>query len=133
MESSLTKAGQVYPDCTLMATKLRAMTHSAEEQVRMQKKQTSYLVHLVARTTPKGLHCLSMRLTADYFSLEPSERQLPKEQKLHDLYDPKLLHYAVFSDNILACSVVVNSAVSTALVITSILPKSSILHSFGQR
>lgn len=117
MESSLSKASQVYPDCSSMVAKLRAMAHTAEEQVRSQKKQATYLVHLAARTTPKGLHCLSMRLTSEYFSLEPNERQLPKGKKLQNLYDPKLQHYVVFSDNILASAVVVSSTVSSAVVI----------------
>lgn len=115
MESSLSKASQVYPDCSSMVAKLRAMAHTAEEQVRSQKKQATYLVHLAARTTPKGLHCLSMRLTSEYFSLEPNERQLPNGKKLQNLHDPRLFHYVVFSNNILASAVVVSSTVSSAV------------------
>ncbi|KAF1898056.1 hypothetical protein Lal_00032820 [Lupinus albus] len=111
MEASLSKARRAFPDCTAMTTKLRAMNHIAEQQVRSQRYQTSYLVHLAARTTQKGFHCLSMRLTTDYFSLSPEESKFPNENKIHD---PKLHHYAVFSDNILACAVVVNSTVFTA-------------------
>ena len=96
-----------------MALKLRAMTYNAEEQVRAQKNQATYLVQLSGRTTPKGLHCLSMRLTAEYFALSPEERQLPNQQRVHDA---DLYHYAVFSDNVLACAVVVNSTVSSAMV-----------------
>ena len=113
MEVSLAKASHVFPDCSPMATKLRAMAYNAEEQVRAQKNQESYLIQLAGRTTPKGLHCLSMRLTAEYFFLQPEERRFPNQQKLHD---PSLYHYAVFSDNILACAVVVNSTISSAKV-----------------
>ncbi|XVF80905.1 hypothetical protein PTKIN_Ptkin15bG0112600 [Pterospermum kingtungense] len=111
MEVLLAKASQVFPDCSGMAGKLRAMAYNAEEQVRAQKNQESYLVQLAGRTTPKGLHCLAMRLTAEFFSLQAEERQLPNQQKLHD---SDLYHYAVFSDNILACAVVVNSTIASA-------------------
>lgn len=120
MESSLSKASRAYPDCSSMTTKLRSMTQNTEEQVRSQKKQVSYLFHLAASTTPKGLHCLSMQLTAEYFALDPKERQFPNQQKLHD---PELYHYAVFSDNVLASTVVVNSTVSTAME-----PKKIVFH-----
>ncbi|KAK9282183.1 hypothetical protein L1049_005095 [Liquidambar formosana] len=112
MEASLSKASHIYTDCSAMATKLRAMTYNAEEQVQAQKNQATYLVQLAARTTPKGLHCLSMRLTAEYFALQPEERELINQQKLRDR---DLYHYAVFSDNVLACQVVVSSAVSNSM------------------
>ncbi|KAA8543323.1 hypothetical protein F0562_021182 [Nyssa sinensis] len=112
MESSLLKASRVYRDCPAMATKLRAMTYNAEEQVKAQKNQAAFLVQLAGRTTPKGLHCLSMRLTAEYFTLQPEEREFPNQHKLHD---PDLSHFAVFSDNILACAVVVSSTISSAM------------------
>ncbi|XP_042006683.1 probable galacturonosyltransferase 6 isoform X1 [Salvia splendens] len=111
MESTLSKASRLYPDCTAMIKKLRAMTYSAEEQVRSQSKQEAFLRGLGARTIPKGFHCLSMRLTAEYFALTPEERELPYQ---HKLQDPYLYHFALFSDNVLACAVVVNSTVSTA-------------------
>lgn len=112
MEAVLTKAARIYPDCPSMATRLRAMNHNAEDQVRTQKSQVNYLVQLASRSTTKGLHCLSMRLTADYFALSPENRVLPNQDRLSD---PELYHYAVFSDNVLACAVVVNSTVSIAM------------------
>lgn len=118
IEASLSKASRAFPDCSSMAMKLRSMTHSAEEQVGSQKKQVTFLYHLAATTTPKGLHCLSMQLTAEYFALESKERQFPNQQKLHD---PQLYHYAVFSDNVLACAVVVNSTISSAMVFSASL------------
>lgn len=113
METSLLKASRIYPDCAAMVKKLRAMTYNAEEQVRNQRSQEVFLKGLGARTIPKGLHCLSMRLTADYFALSAKERELPNQHKLRY---PDHYHFAIFSDNVLACSVVVNSTVSLARV-----------------
>ncbi|TKY52696.1 galacturonosyltransferase 6 [Spatholobus suberectus] len=111
MEASLSKVYRAFPDCSAMAAKLRTMKRQAEEQVRSQQHQATYLVNLAARTAPKGLHCLSMQLTAEYFALSPEERKLPNENKIHH---PDLYHYAVFSDNVLACAAVVNSTICTA-------------------
>ncbi|KAG0462493.1 hypothetical protein HPP92_020969 [Vanilla planifolia] len=112
MESTLYKAKKAYPDCSAFASKLRATSLAKEAQVRAEKKQVSYLIQLVARTFPKGLHCLSMRLTTEYFALTAEKRELPNRQKFqkNDLY-----HYSIFSDNILACAVVVNSTISNSL------------------
>ncbi|KAI4298859.1 hypothetical protein L6164_032373 [Bauhinia variegata] len=111
MEQTLAKAGQVQDDCAALVKKLRAMLHSTEEQLRVHKKQTLFLTQLTAKTLPKGLHCLPLRLTTEYYSLNSSEQQFPHQEKLDD---PKLYHYAIFSDNILATAVVVNSTVAHA-------------------
>lgn len=113
MDIVLSKAGKAYPDCFALASKLRAQLYNAEEQVRAQQNQASYLVHVTARTFPKGLHCLSMRLTTDFFALNPKDQELPNIDKVHnsDLY-----HYAIFSDNVVACAAAVNSTITTAAV-----------------
>lgn len=113
LEQTLVKGEQTQDDCSVVVKKLRAMLHSAEEQLYAQKKQAVFLTQLAAKTLPKGLHCLPLRLANEYFSLDPSQQQFPNQEKLDD---PKLYHYALFSDNILATSVVVNSTVLNAKV-----------------
>ncbi|KAK2997750.1 hypothetical protein RJ639_026229 [Escallonia herrerae] len=113
MEQTLTKGKQIQDDCAAVVKKLRAMLHSTEEQLRVHKKQTLFLTQLTAKTLPKGLHCLPLRLSNEYFSLNSSKQQFPNQDKLED---PRLYHYALFSDNILAAAAVVNSTVSNAKV-----------------
>ncbi|KAF8409805.1 hypothetical protein HHK36_005884 [Tetracentron sinense] len=111
MEQTLAKGKQIQDDCTAVIKKLRAILHSTEEQLRVHKKQTMFLTQLAAKTLPKGLHCLPLRLSTEYYSLNSSQQQFPNQEKLED---PILFHYALFSDNILAAAVVVNSTVSHA-------------------
>ncbi|KAG1364290.1 Hexosyltransferase [Cocos nucifera] len=111
MEQTLAKGKQIQDDCAAVIKKLRAMLHSTEEQLQVNRKQTMFLTQLAAKTLPKGLHCLPLRLATEYFSLDPSQQQFPNQEKLED---PELYHYALFSDNILAAAVVVNSTISNA-------------------
>ncbi|XP_068645474.1 probable galacturonosyltransferase 3 [Aristolochia californica] len=99
-------------DSNLLARKLRVMLQSTEDSVTVLKKQSTFLIQHVAKTVPKGLHCLSLDLTTDYFSSDhSSEEELIDTEKL---INPTLYHYAIFSDNVLATSVVVNSTASHA-------------------
>ncbi|CAI8615880.1 unnamed protein product [Vicia faba] len=111
IEQSLMKARQIQDDCATSVKKLRAMLHSSEDQLRVHKKQTLFLTQLTAKTLPKGLHCLPLRLTTEYYNLNSSQQQFPNQEKLED---PGLYHYAIFSDNILATAVVVNSTAAHA-------------------
>ncbi|EOA28836.1 hypothetical protein CARUB_v10025075mg [Capsella rubella] len=110
MEAALYKVSRAFHNCPAIAIKLQAMTYKTEEQARAQKKHAAYLMQLAARTTPKGLHCLSMRLTTEYFTLDHEKRQLFQQS----YNNPDLYHYVVFSDNVLACAVVVNSTISSS-------------------
>ncbi|KAJ7554337.1 hypothetical protein O6H91_06G135600 [Diphasiastrum complanatum] len=111
MGKILLKAQDQHYDCSEMVKKLRAMVHVTQEQTRMLKKQSLFLSQLAAKTLPQGLHCLSMRLTLEYYILPPNKREFFHREKLEDA---SLYHYALFSDNVLAASVVVNSTVSHA-------------------
>ncbi|XP_011074569.1 polygalacturonate 4-alpha-galacturonosyltransferase [Sesamum indicum] len=111
MDLVLSKARERLYSCKLVTEKLRAMLQSADEQVRTLKKQSTFLSQLAAKTIPNGLHCLSMRLTIDYYLLPPKSRKFPRSENLEN---PNLYHYALFSDNVLAASVVVNSTIMNA-------------------
>ncbi|KAL8228313.1 hypothetical protein R6Q57_015897 [Mikania cordata] len=111
MDQTLAKGKQLQDDCTAVVKKLRAIIHSTEEQVRVHQKQALFLTHLTAKTVPKGLHCLPLRLSADYYSLNSSAQQFLNQENLDD---PNMFHYALFSDNVLATAVVVNSTVTSA-------------------
>ncbi|KAH7512827.1 polygalacturonate 4-alpha-galacturonosyltransferase [Ziziphus jujuba] len=111
MGQVLSKAREQLYDCKLVTGKLRAMLQSADEQVRSLKKQSTFLSQLAAKTMPNGIHCLSLRLTIDYYLLPPEKRKYPRSENLEN---PNLYHYALFSDNVLAASVVVNSTIVNA-------------------
>ncbi|KAE9599142.1 hypothetical protein Lal_00043882 [Lupinus albus] len=110
MEQSLMKGKQIQ-DCAVFVKKFRAMLHSTEEQLRAHKKQALLLTQLAAKTLPKGLHCLPLHLTTEYYYSNSSQKQFPNQEKLED---PQLYHYAIFSDNLLATTVVVNSVTANA-------------------
>ncbi|XP_062161153.1 probable galacturonosyltransferase 4 isoform X2 [Alnus glutinosa] len=111
MEQTLVKGKQIQDDCAAMVKKLRAMLLSAEDQLRVHRKQNVFLSQLTAKTLPKGLHCLPLRLTTEYYTLNSSQQDFPNQENLED---PQLYHYALFSDNVLAAAVVVNSTVTHA-------------------
>ncbi|KAL3325932.1 hypothetical protein AABB24_036910 [Solanum stoloniferum] len=111
MDQVLSKAKEQLYDCNLVTGKLRAILQSADEQVRSLKRQSTFLSQLAAKTIPNGIHCLSMRLAIDYYLLPPEKRKFPRSENLEN---PSLFHYALFSDNVLAASVVVNSTIMNA-------------------
>jgi len=119
----LTKAREQLYDCKLVTGKLRAMLQTADEEVRSLKRQSTFLSQLAAKTIPNGIHCLSMRLTIDYYLLPPEKREFPRSENLEN---PNLYHYALFSDNVLAASVVVNSTIMNAKVWGFLLPLSNL-------
>lgn len=101
---------QLY-DCLLVARKLRVMLQSTENSVNIQKKRSAFLIQLAAKTIPRPLHCLPLQLAADYYLQDYHKKGRLDIEKIED---PSLYHYAIFSDNVLATSVVVNSTVQNA-------------------
>ncbi|PUZ71204.1 hypothetical protein GQ55_2G295700 [Panicum hallii var. hallii] len=106
MEQTLVKVRKIHDSCSGAVNRLRTVLHSTEQQLDSNKRQANYLAQVAAKSLPKGLHCLTLRLTNEYYFANSKNKHFPYMEKLED---PKLYHYALFSDNVLAAAVVVNS------------------------
>ncbi|KAJ0558192.1 putative polygalacturonate 4-alpha-galacturonosyltransferase [Helianthus annuus] len=94
---------------------LKGMMERSEKEIRESKLQELMNKHFAASSVPKGIHCLSLRLTDEYSSNAHARRQLPSPELLPLLSDNSYYHFILATDNILAASVVVTSAVRSSL------------------
>ncbi|VAI73703.1 unnamed protein product [Triticum turgidum subsp. durum] len=106
MELILAKIKQVHDNCAAAIDKLQTNLHWTENQLEANKQEATYAAQVAAKALPKRLHCLALRLTNEYYTSSSNNKHFPYQDKLED---PKLHHYALFSDNVLAAAVVVNS------------------------
>ncbi|ERM99897.1 probable galacturonosyltransferase 13 [Amborella trichopoda] len=102
-------------DAKTFAVKLKAMVEHLEKETRAAKLQEFLYKHFAASGIPKGIYCLSLRLTDEYSSNANARRQLPPPEMLPTLTDNSFHHFILATDNILAASVVVSSTVMAAL------------------
>ncbi|XP_020695095.1 probable galacturonosyltransferase 7 isoform X2 [Dendrobium catenatum] len=107
MDETIAKAKQCSIDCSNVDRKLRQILDLAENEVHFHMKQSAFLYNLGVQTMPKSLHCLFMRLTVEWFSSSSEDRGLHAQK----IGDPSFRHYVVFSRNVLAASVTINSTV----------------------
>ncbi|CAH9102350.1 unnamed protein product [Cuscuta europaea] len=108
MEAVIAKAKGFSVECSNVDKKFRQLVDLTEDEANFHAKQSAFLYQLAVQTMPKSFHCLSMRLTVDYFRSSP----IDEEQSVAERYlNPDLHHYVIFSKNVLASSAVVNSTV----------------------
>ncbi|GMI96015.1 galacturonosyltransferase 7, LIKE GLYCOSYL TRANSFERASE 7 [Hibiscus trionum] len=109
MGAAIAKAKSVTADCNNVDKKLRQIFDLTEDEANFHMKQSAFLYQLAVQTMPKSHHCLSMRLTVEYFRDDSFDKG-PTEK----YSDPTLQHYVIFSGNVIASSVVINSTVMHA-------------------
>lgn len=112
MEVAIARAKSVPVDCNNVDKKLRQIYDLTEDEADFHRKQSAFLYKLNVQTMPKSLHCLSLKLTVEYFKSSHYEEQADEEKFI----DSSLHHYVIFSNNVLAASVVINSTVTHAKV-----------------
>ncbi|KAK1435644.1 hypothetical protein QVD17_01410 [Tagetes erecta] len=98
-------------DNQLKIQKLKDTIFAVNELLIKAKKNGAFASLIAARSTPKSLHCLAMRLMGERIANPEKYRD---EKPRPEFEDPSLYHYAIFSDNVIAVSVVVNSAIKNA-------------------
>ncbi|KAK2997626.1 hypothetical protein RJ639_025204, partial [Escallonia herrerae] len=94
---------------------LKGMMERSEREIRESKFAELMNKHFAASAIPKGIHCLSLRLTDEYSSNAHARKQLPSPELLPVLSDNSYYHFILATDNILAASVVVTSAIQSSL------------------
>ncbi|CAI9109941.1 OLC1v1009883C1 [Oldenlandia corymbosa var. corymbosa] len=108
--SLIAEAKESY-DNQLKIQKLKDTIFAVNELLVKAKKNDAFSSLISAKSTPKSLHCLSMRLMEERINHPDNYTdEAPKPE----FEDPTLFHYALFSDNVIAVAVVVNSTVRNA-------------------
>ncbi|URE24914.1 Glycosyl transferase family 8 [Musa troglodytarum] len=106
----LYQAQQLHYDSATMIMKMRDQFQSLNEKMKSEAEKNTKYGQIAAEELPKGLYCLGIRLTMEWFGNPNLQRDsLERKHSLEKLRDNSLYHYCIFSDNILATSVVVNS------------------------
>jgi alpha-1,4-galacturonosyltransferase len=101
-------------DNQLKIQKLKDTIFAVNESLVKAKKNGQVASLIAARSTPKSLHCLAMRLVGEKISNPEKYRDTLEDVRKQEFEDPTLYHYAIFSDNVIAVSVVVRSVVKNA-------------------
>ncbi|KAI9086827.1 hypothetical protein K1719_031421 [Acacia pycnantha] len=110
MALMLYQAQQLHYDSATMIMRLKAKIQTLEEQSNSVSEKSSKYGQIAAEEVPKSLYCLGVRLTTEWFrNLNLQKKLMEKRQMEMKLKDNNLYHFCVFSDNIIATSVAVNS------------------------
>ncbi|XP_047166118.1 hexosyltransferase GAUT11-like [Vigna umbellata] len=108
------KAQDIHYDIATTIVTMRSHIQALEERANAAIVQSTVFGQIAAEAVPKSLHCLNVKLMSDWLRM-PSLQELSDDRKNSPrLVDNNLYHFCIFSDNVLATSVVVNSTVSNA-------------------
>ncbi|KAK4252554.1 hypothetical protein QN277_014539 [Acacia crassicarpa] len=123
LSSLIFKAQDIHYDVATTIMTMKSRIQFLEDRAHTATVQGYFFSQAAAEGLPKSLHCLHIKLMTEWVKM-PSLHELADERRNSPhLTDNKLYHFCIFSDNVLATSVVVNSTVSNA-----VHPKQLVFH-----
>uniref|UniRef100_A0A2N9J8F5 Hexosyltransferase n=1 Tax=Fagus sylvatica TaxID=28930 RepID=A0A2N9J8F5_FAGSY len=114
LSSLIFKAQEAHYDIATTIMTMKSHIQALEERANAATVQSTVFGQLAAEALPKSLHCVNVKLTADWLKKQFLQELADEERNSPRLMDNNLYHFCIFSDNVLATSVVVNSTVSNA-------------------
>ncbi|WOL17675.1 hypothetical protein Cni_G26468 [Canna indica] len=108
------KAQDSHYDISTTIATLKSHVLALEERANSAIVQSAEFGKLAVEAMPKSIHCLSMKLTEEWFRNPALNRLSDEVRNSPRLADINLYHFCIFSDNVMATSVVINSTVSNA-------------------
>ncbi|XVE56770.1 hypothetical protein DITRI_Ditri04bG0037600 [Diplodiscus trichospermus] len=114
LSSLIYMAQDAHYDIATKIVTMKSHIQALEERANAATVQSTVFGQLVAEAFPKSLHCLIVKLSADWLKRLPLQNLAKEQRNSPRLVDNNLYHFCIFSDNVLATSVVVNSTISNA-------------------
>lgn len=114
LSSLIFKAQDVHYDIATTLVTMKSHIQALEERANAATVQSTVFAQISAEALPKSLHCLNVKLTADWLKTPSLQKLSDERRNSPGLMDHNLYHFCIFSDNVLATSVVVNSTVFNA-------------------
>lgn len=114
LSSLIYKAEDAHYDIATTIVTMKSHIQALEERANAATVQSTVFGQLVAEAFPKSLHCLLLKLSADWLKRPPLQDIANERRNSPRLVDNNLYHFCIFSDNVLATSVVINSTISNA-------------------
>lgn len=108
------KAQDAHYDVATTIMTMKSHIQALEERAKAATIQSTVFGQLTAEALPKSLHCLNVKLTTDWLSKSSLQELAEEKGNSPRLVDNNLYHFCIFSDNLLAVSVVINSTISNA-------------------
>ncbi|XP_071733920.1 hexosyltransferase GAUT11-like [Rutidosis leptorrhynchoides] len=106
------KAQDAHYDIATTIMTMKSHIQALEERANAATVQSTFFGQLAAEAVPKNLHCVNVKLLADWLTINRLQEVANEIKNSPKLVDNKLFHFCLFSDNLFAVSAVVNSTVS---------------------
>nr|XP_043635638.1 hexosyltransferase GAUT11 [Erigeron canadensis] len=114
LASLIYKSQDAHYDVATTIMTMKSHIQALEERANAATVQSVFFGNLAAESLPKDLHCVSVKLLADWFTKKTIPVFAEENNNSPRLLDNSLYHFCLFSDNLLAVSAVINSTVSNA-------------------